>query len=268
MTFAAKSIRNADIYNENFNHYFTEKLNGLTPEQKDKLPNELLYKIFKRGNEASAEALNFNEKTWILSVVFERNVTILIDDDEGLDTKDFVTAIKAQRGKKTNGELLEDLRVHSAFALGNKELMTSMMYIAHVSCSSVYQLVKQNVPNADHARNKKFMEAKTAFNKTLGMLKHYEANTRRITMNYGLTMPEWYALINFAIAEGYAKDFYNRDFKYSYNSNTRNLHKGLKSIALKGYISAKKVGIKDRYTITAKGMELLGRIFSNILLNF
>lgn len=267
MTFVAKRIASVDIYNENFNHFFTEKLNAMTDEQRIVLPQELSFKIFKYGNIASAGLLNFNEKMWMLSNVFNCQLTIVVEDaDNGMDIKDYVASQKVQRGTKNNGDLLEAMKTHAAFALGNKELMNSLMYMAHVCCSNVYQLVKKYTPNADHPKNTKFIDGKMAFTKTLQFLKNYEANKRRITETYGITMPEWYALMYFAIGEGFAKDFYKKDFVYSYNSSMINLHKGMLRMYSMGYLIKRKVGIKDKYSISSKGMDLLDKIFNNLLL--
>lgn len=268
MTYLAKKISAADLYNENFNYYFTMKLNAITADQRALLPQELSYKIFKRGTEASAGLLNMNEKMWILSLVFKQNITIIVDDPaDGLDVKEGMASLKAQRGKMGNGKLLEYLQIKSAFVLGDKELMSSVLYMAHVCCSSIYQLAKKHIPNnIDHARNRKFMNDRKAFLTTLDFLKNYEATKRRISSDYGLTMPEWYALIYFATKEGFASDFYDKDFKYSYNSNRRNLHVGMKRIADLGYLQKRHINRKDKYTITAKGVDILGRIFNNILL--
>jgi hypothetical protein len=178
-----------------------------------------------------------------------------------------MTAKKVQReGKATNGELLEGMRYKTAFVLGSKELMSSLLYMSHACCSAIYNLVKSHVPNAGHNRNEKFKGDRMAFIKTLAFIKNYEANKRRITNDYGLTMPEWYALVNFAIAEGFAIDFYKKDFVYSYNSSVLNLHRGLKHIYELGYLRKKRAGIRDKYVISDKGVEILTRIFTNILL--
>lgn len=265
--FSPKYIRNAEIYNENFNHFFTEKLNGMTPEQRAELPIEITNKIFRRGEVASAGFLNFNEKMYILSTVFQCSVTITVSDEaNGLDIKDYTAALKVQRDTMSNGELLEKLKIKSAFVLGSKELMSSLLYMAHVENTGIYQLIKNYIPNADHEKNAKFMEGKKAFIKTLSFIKKYEANKQKISSDYGLTMPEWYALIYFSINEGLAKDFYNRDFTYAYNSNRRTLHAALISMCNHGYLVKRQFGKSHKYSASSKGLDLLNRIFNNILL--
>jgi hypothetical protein len=267
--FAAKSLKNAQLYNENFEHFFTEKLLTLTPEQRLSLPKELSFKLFKYGNEGSAEKLTFNEKFYMLQTVFQCDFVITVMDAEnGLSIADYTDALKAQKGKMLNGELLSKLRLKSGFALGGKELMQSITYISHVCCTSIYQLVKKHVPAANHKKNQDFVTEKLAFNKTLEFLRNYEGNKKLIAMNYGLSTPEWYALVYFSTNEAFAVDFYNRDYIYSYNSNKANLFKGVQRMHQQGYLIKRKAGNKDKYTISAKGMDLLNRIFNNILLKF
>lgn len=269
MSFEAKKVRIAEIYNENFNHFFTEKLNSITIEQKQKIPNDLAFKIYSRGNEASARKLNFNEKMWLLEVVFGLNVTITVEDPiNGLETKDYNAARKAQRGSLTNGELLDVLKIKSVFVIGGKQLMESILYMSHVTTTGIYQLVKKYIPNAGHEKNMKFEDQRKAFANTLRFLKHYEANKRRIASDYGLSMPEWYALIYFAIGESFAVDFYKKDFLYSYNSSSINLHKAITRLYNNGYLLRKQIAKKHKYTVSSKGIDTLNRIFDNILLKF
>lgn len=269
MTYFPKTIAKAKLYNDNFNHYVTEMINAMTPEQKLLLPMDLNYKIFRKGKGFSAELLTFNEIMWMLQVVFKKNITITVEDEEkGLELKDYTTALKAQRGSITNGELLEKLQIKTAFVLGGKELMSSLLYMSHVDCTGIYNLIKKHAQNANHKENQRFVRDREAFNKTIRFMANYEAIKRRITTDYNLTMPEWYVLLYFATKEGFARDFYDREFVYAYNSSSRNLHTALVRIHNIGYLVKRKKGNKDLYSISAKGMEYMNRIFNNLLLNF
>lgn len=269
MVFYPKTLKSAELYNENLNHFFTEKLNSMTPEQRLALPYELDYKIFRNGLAGSAEKLTFNEKFWMLQCVFGCDLVItVLDLENGLSIADYGAALKAQKGKLQNGELLNRFQTKTLFVLGGKELMSSLLYLTHVYCTSIYQLVKKHVPNADHKKNKAFVKEREAYNKTFEFIINYEANKKRITMDYGFNMPEWYCLLYFASNEGWAQNFYNRDLKYAYNSNNRDMHAALQKMYKNGYLTRRKFGIKDKYTLSAKGMEMINRIFANILLKF
>lgn len=266
MTFVAKKIAAADVYSENFNHYFTEKLNSLTEEQKHRLPNDIIFKVFKYGTAATAEQLNFVEKMWMLETVFNCSINIIVEDIEaGLDIAHFKDALKAQRGRIENTQLLDELKIRAAFFLGGKELMASILYLENLCNSGIYRLSKSHIPNADHKKNKKYIRQKDDFNQTLSFLCNYEATKKRITMLYDLNIPELYALLYFGSGEKYGGDFTRGDFSHAYNSNQTELFKGMTRMHRLGYILQRKTGLKHKYVISSKGLDLLNRIFSNIL---
>lgn len=259
-------IKSVDIYNENFDHFFIRKLNSMTDEQRNKLPKELSYKIFRNGFEGSAERLKFQEKMYILSVAFGHKVTIMVDDEkEGVNMREFSKAQKASIGKVKNGELLEDMRVHAGFVIADKELMAASLYMNHASCSNIYSLVKELIPNTNHKVNQKFLKAKKEINTILNFLINYEANKKLLAMNYNLTMPKWYALLYFSVGEKLALDFYDKDYKYAYSSDRRALHRAMVALSNEGFLVRRGEKKKYRYAITASGLNLLNRIFDNIL---
>lgn len=254
------------FYNDYFNHYVTGLLNTMTTEEKRKLPDDILSKVFRNGKEGSAEGLLLFEIFYLLEIAFNKSVILLVQDNEaGMTFADLKQVKQARKGKVNNSEVFECVKDKGMFVLGGKNLMEDMVYLNNMYTTGIYQLIKTNIPNTDHAKNKKFVEAREAFQKTLAFLKNYEANKGKVAKIYGLTMPEWYALMYFS-EERYAYDFYNKDFTYAYNSSRINLFKGMQRIFKLGYLIQKKVGKKDKYILSAKGMDLLNKIFDNILL--
>lgn len=265
-----KPIKQIDLYNEQFNYYFTERLNNITPKELALLPKDLAFKIYKGGVEGSAERLSFQEMMWILSVVFTKNITIMVEDREnGVNMVDFGKANRASRGKIVNGELLEDMRIKASFVIADRELMAASLYMNHVSTSNIYSLIKTVIPNVNHSKNQKFVQARRDMNLILTMLTNYEATKRRIAMDYGLTMPMWYALLYFSTGEKLGASFYSNDaFKYAYSSNRLTMHKDMKYMEDHGYLLRRGEKLKYRYTLTSAGLNLLSRIMDNIVLKF
>lgn len=264
-----KSIKQIDIYNENFNHFFVEKMNKITPEQSALIPKDLSFKIFRSGALANLDRLSFQEKMWILSVVFKHNITIVIDKaDNALNMREFGRAADAQRGKLRNIELLETMRAHSAFVVSDKELMMSLLYMNQASCSNIYTLVKELIANANHKRNLSFVKNKKNIQTILAFLINYESNKKRIAMDYGLSMPKWYALLYFSYAENLGAEFYNNAFKYAYASSRLTLHKEMKQLQDQGYLVRRGIKRAYKYSVTSAGINLLNRIFDNIILKF
>lgn len=264
-----KPIKNVDIYNENFNNYFVEHLNRITPEQRGLIPEELNIKIFKRGNTASAERLNFQEKMYILSVVFKRKVTLKIEDlENGLTVKDYANAKKAQAGKYPNLQAAEDMRSHAAFVLADRDLMNAELYLNHLSSSNIYTLVKAIIPNTNHKIEKKYTENKAIIQRVFKFLENYESKKKRIRTDYQITMPEWYALVYFANGERLGLDFYDKDMKYAYSSNRRVLHRALQRLTEIGLLQRSGPLKSHKYKLTSRGINVLDRIFNNIILNY
>ncbi len=269
MQVAKKPIKKIDIYNENFNHFFVEKLNKITPEQKALIPESLSFKIYRYGSEAGSEMLSFQEKMWILSTVFKHHVTIMVDDDErGICMKEFSKSQQALKGEIKNGPLLDSLRVHSSFIMADKELMASSLYMNHVCTTNIYSLVKELIENTSHKRDRAFVKAKKEINTILEFLSNYEATKRKIAIDYELTMPMWYALIYFSKNEKLGVDFYDGDFKYAYASNKVTMHRDMKRLQDMGYLLRRGKKLQYRYSLTGAGINLLDRIMNNIILKF
>ena len=264
-----KLIKAIDIYNPEFNFYFTEKLNMMTPEQRNLLPIELSNKIFKKKNVASAGALAFNEIIYILSVVFKQNITIVVQDDKhGLSTKDFKASVEAQKGNITNGELLEKMQMKSAFILSDKQLMQSLLYMNQVNCGPLFTLLKEIISNNTHKRDKNYKGAKTRIEEIFKFLLNYETHKKRIATDFRLTMPEWYALLFFSTGEQLGNDFYNKHFKYSYNSDRISLFRGLNRLYKEGYLNRRGGAKEHRYSLSGSGINLLQRILDTIILKY
>lgn len=264
-----KQVKQIDLYNPQFDHYFIDKLNNITPEERALLPERLSFKIYKFGIEGSSERLTFQEKMWILSVVFKQSVTIMVEDRKnGIGMREYGKARAANRGKINNGELLDEMQVHSAFVIGDRELMAASLYMDHVCCSNIFSLVKEIIKNTGHKKNQQFIKSKKDVNEILKFLTNYEAKKRRIALDYGMTMPKWYALLYFSTGEKLGADFYNRDFQYAYASNRITLHRDMKWLQENGYLMRRGEKLKYRYSVTGAGLNLLNRIMDNIILKY
>lgn len=269
MVGAKNKIKTIDIYNENFNHFFVERLNMLQPEDRRKIPNELMIKIFRRGNEASAERLNFNEKLWILTVALQHKVTITIDSPDGISIKEFKGAVQAQKGEIMNSQLLDAMRVNSAFILGDTELVKALMYMAHVSTSPIYKLIqKEYIANASHKKDDNYKIQKDRLQNVLKLLINYEANKKRISSDYRIDPCQWLALLYFSTGEKLGTDFYNEAMRYATNSSRPNLHKGMKRMHDDGYLDRRGGKNDYRYSLTAKGINIFNRILESIIMKF
>lgn len=262
-------IRDADIYNENFNHYFVDRLNNMSPYQRNLMPKELSFKIFQRGNVASTAKLNFNERTWILSNIFEYSISIVISEIDGIGIKDFKNAIRAQNGEIVNSELLGPLHTNAAFILSDKDLNRSLLYMNHVCTSPIYSLVKKEVvANASNKPDKKFKDAKDRLTTVSKLLINYEANKRRMAMDFNIDPCKWLALLFFSTGEKTGVEFYNDAMRYSYNSAKSNLNMALNELYKDNYLSRRGTKVDYRYTLTSKGISLFNNLMDKIVMKF
>ena len=265
---ANKTLRNLDIYVPEFDYQLLCKIDNMTPEQKEQLPTELAFKIFKLGT-ASVEKLTFTEKMYILSVCFKQDIIIVTQDSEtGIGPKDFRDAVSAQRGKIKNGELLKNMQIPTLFVQGDKELMRALLYMNHIQCSEIFNIIRSANPRNKSKRELKFEGYQRALTNLIRMLTHYEGTKKNVIVNFNLSVPKLYALMYFFDGEKRGKDFYTVAFKHAYTSNRSDLGGALAELYQSGHLSRRGNRNTMRYAITSKGIELLTRILNKLIYNY
>ncbi len=262
------TLRNLDIYVPNFDHTLVQKLENMQPEERELIPNQLKFKIFKNGK-ASVEKMNFTEKMYLLSVCFKETIIIAtMAEDGGLGVNEFKKVFDAQKGKIKNSELLEDDNIKTLFVQSDKELMRAWQYLNHVKCSEIFNLVKGSHPNNISKKEAKF----NAYNRNLANLMrlftHYESNKKNVIINFKLSVPKLYALLYFFEGEKFGKDFYNYAFRHSYTSNKGDLSAALTDLFRDGYLTRRGNRQQLKYSITSKGIELVTRVMNKLIYNY
>ncbi len=251
-----------DLYNENFEAWFLDKLKAITPEQRAKLPRELLFKLFK-NQEIHNGSISILEKMYILSIAFGQNMTISVEADEGgLDASEYRKAVDAQKAVITNKELLETPAVRASFILSNRDLSNSIMYVNQAQCTDIYRLIKMINPKDLNKKDHKFKATKEALRNVVSFLLEYEKNFQRIIMEFQLDTAQVLALLYFSTGEKLGKDFYDKDFKYTYNR--RLLSNALTALTRSSCLTKRGGTTQIKYQLTAKGIDLLDRILSKI----
>ena len=77
---------------DNLNMYFAHQLSKITEEGKDRLPKEILVRLFRKGEEASKSAVSkmgFLEKLYVLVRALKGEWLILVKDDRGMSVDQF-----------------------------------------------------------------------------------------------------------------------------------------------------------------------------------
>jgi hypothetical protein len=111
--------------------------------------------------------------------------------------------------------------------------------------------------------DKKFHRGKDAIAAITKLLMNYDMYKKRIIMRFNLKPAQLYALLYFSTGEKKGTDFYERDFKYSYNSSRADMFNGLNELYQNGYVSRRSK--PHKYTLTAKGTDMLGKIMEQII---
>lgn len=257
-----------DVINENFDHFFHRLSALMTEKQREVLPKDLYFKLFKRGGAYNTESTNklpFLAKCFILMKSFKKRVLIMIEDDkEGMTEEEYFNYKKLLSKRQYTTYGAEDLVENSVFVLGNKELFDTYSKLNDLSCSPAYNFLikaKNPLPNKveDH---KKHMDYVCRF------LTNYESNRKRIHMNSGLNMSEWLTLLSMYHGnEIVGSSIYKIIYKHSFNSSATKVKVAFGTLEAMGYIEkfGKSNGMKMR--ITPLGKAKISTILNQYVLN-
>lgn len=257
-----------DINNDNFNNLFARYAEKLTEAQKELLPKELNYKLFKKGGSFRAAAsvrLSFLTKLYVLLRCFKMNWVLLIEDDNGIGPEQYFKLREQCREEGFGVDPAGNWLDRGMFALANKELIEGFSVLNRLSVSPAYNYVSRvkNMPQSRTTEWKKHALYITQF------LSNYDGSKKKIIMRCGVSVPELYTL--FFLYDGTEKagsEIYNEKFKYAYNSNRRQIQSSFITLENKGLISknGKKRGMK--LTITPQGIATVDDILHKYLINF
>jgi len=263
-----KRLAKYDFYNENFETYFNDKIDQITPAQKSMLSNELLSKLFK-GPKRLSGALSFKEKTYILNTCFGVETMIHIYDPAlKINKSDLYDAKKANVGKMTNGELLQNPRIQAGFVMSDKNLFQNLSYLNHIYTSEIYTLFRSVKQLERSNKDKNYSRGREVVGGVTDLILKYEQFKKRLIMEFDLTPQRLYVLLYFSTGEKYGKHFFQRDFTYAFNSTARMLSGSVRQMTDLGYLIKRGDKRNWRYTLSSKGTALLDKIISKVIDNY
>jgi len=258
-----------DLSAENFDYYFANELNKISPESKDSLPEDVSFKIFRGGgkqNTTSTSKLGFIAKLFILWKALNKRWFLLVEDEEnGLSTDDFLALRAAQKKRDYKFGTTQWLVSSGTFVLASKELSDSFAYLNRLSLSPSYNFLTKakNKSSNGAAEWSKQMEYICNFIMT------YEANKKRWVADYGISMPEWLVLIYlYHGKEVVGSPIYKSVYKRAYQSSPTKLRRCFGVLQSKGLMQKTGEGNGARLSITPLGKDIVNTILTKYAINF
>jgi len=259
-----------DLLAENWDLYFDKQLCSITPQAKEALPNDVKFKLFRKGgavNSNSTSKLSFLAKIYVLWKALRKNIFIVVEgnDENGLTVEDFVNLKQAIKVRDYGVDRNNDYVVPQAtFVVGNKELMESLAYLNNLSNSPAYRYLmrgKNPVPN-------KVEQNKEASKYIARFLCHYESNRKRIGYESGINISEWLVLIS--LYHGNEMDsniIWRSTYKYSFNSSKTKIKVAFGTLQNRGYIKKHGASRGTKIQITATGTDVVNTVMQKYCVN-
>lgn len=257
-----------DISCENFDNYFAIQSSGLGETQKELLPKEIVFKLFKKGgkpNTKSTSKLSFLAKIFVLIKAFRKRVIILIEDDvNGMDEEQYFKYKKLLKKNElsiTNSqELVSDL----TFVLANKEVMDTYSAMNLLSVSPAYNYLTKG-KNTTENKIQKWSKEAAYVNRFLSF---YESNRKRISTQTGLTFADWLILIHIFDGKEYeGAPIYKEWYRYSCNSSQNKMKVALSTLQQRGYTTKTGGTSNAKYKITEFGRSKVMKVIEKYALN-
>lgn len=261
-----------DISCPNLDNYFAIQSAGMGENQKDCLPKELVYKVFKKGgrpNSKSTNKLSFLAKIYILIKSLKKRVIILIEDDvNGMDEEQYFKYKKMLKKNdlsiQNSTELVSDL----TFVLANKEIMDTYSAINRLSMSYAYNYLTKIKETKRNKGINKTDQWNKKMSYILRLFSQYEANRKKIAMQTGINFSEWMVLIYLYDGKEYTSvTIYKEWYKHSFNSSATKLKTAFSSLQILKYVEKIGTSRAAKLRITYLGKEKVNEIVGKYIIN-
>lgn len=257
-----------DLSSESLDLYFVDQFPHLTPEAKDALPKDVIFKLFRKGgafNSNSTSKLGFLAKLYILWRALNKRFWIVIEDeDRGMTPGQFMELRKVAKERDYSMDQAKTIVLSGTLVLANKELGECLQYLNSLSSSPAYNyLIKtKNSPKNKVAKSTEEKEYIARF------LTFWEKNKKNMVSQTGLNMPEIYVLLLlFPGDEVIASSIYQKTFRRAYQSSSGKIKLAFGTLQQRGYI--RKYGfIKGaKMQITPMGKDVIVGILNKYAIN-
>jgi tRNA splicing endonuclease len=257
-----------DLQNENFEYYFQSQASLMGEAQRELLPKDIGYKIFKKGHifdSKSSCKLSFLSKMFVLIRALRKKWILIVEDDvNGMSVEEFFK-YKELHEKNLKSKDSDDIISRGIFVLGCKELVDTFSKINTINLSPTYNYLiksknKLSVPKDQWIIASNYMSR---------FLVNYEANRKTIALRTKLNMPEFQVMIRLYAGEEVLSNTIWKDlYKYSFNSSKTKIKLAFGSLQNKGYIVKSGSTVATKLKITALGKDVLNEIFEKYIVKF
>lgn len=267
-------ITRFDVSLENFDHYFAVAANGMTEKQKDSLPKDLYFKLYRtagKGDDKTNFKLSFLSRLFILVRALKKRFYIVIEDENGMDADQFIKYRQQMEKLHPAIDDADNIIKDGHFVLGNKELIDTFHYLNSVSVSPAYNYLmslKNGRASNKTSNSVNEMEVITRF------LTAYESNRKRIHMNaggaMGVNFVEYMVLLClFHQKEPLKSSLIHKEiYKHSFNASCVRIKTAFSTLQDKGYIYKHGVFSNAKLSITPIGRDRFIDIFNNFVLKW
>lgn len=257
-----------NIENTNFDYFFLEQSAGMSETQKERLPRELLYKVFVKGfrvNSKSVNKLSFMAKLYILVRSLNKRWIVMVEDDEkGMNEEEFFKWKDLTKRRNYTSDSATDLISEGEFVLGSSELFDTFHKLNSLSVSPAYNYI-QKIKNRETLMPDEYVRNMRGL---INWVNNYEAMRKKLVMESGITMAEWITLTYlYDGKEKTGRVLYTEKFRYSYNTSATKIKLSFGTLQNKGLITKYGNGQGCKLQITALGKDKVSSVTSKYLVN-
>jgi hypothetical protein len=257
-----------DIGSENFDYYFFNQLQNISPKAKDELPRDISFKLFRGGgkvNATNSSKLNVVSKIFILWKCLKKKWWLFVEDEEnGMSTEEFIKLREAAKKRDYSSEKASSLISSGTFVLASKELATNLSYLNYLSNSPAYNYISKNKNKVENKAD----EWNDRMTYIVKFFRWYEANKKVWVSQYGISIPEWYVLLYlYDGREVFGSPIHKEFYRRTYQSSPTKIKRCFGVLQTKGLISKTGDGRGAKLRITALGVDRVNTILTNYALN-
>lgn len=257
-----------DLSSESLDLYFADQIPHLTPEAKDGLPRDIVFKLFRRGgdfNSKSTSKLNFLAKLYVLWRALNKRWWIVIEDENrGLTPGQFMELRKVAKERDYSMDQAQTIVLSGTLVLGTPELCQTLSYLNRLSTAPSYNyLVKSKNPAKNHVA-----ESEKQAQYIVRFLIHWEGSKKNMVAQTGLNIPE--VLVLLALYHGkevQGATLYHGLYKRAYQSSPTKIKAAFRSLQNRGYINKFGATSDAMLQITALGKDVLRGILDKYAIN-